>query len=85
MFTCDILKVSIYHLHRHLLLPAVLLDEELAFHQQSDLLCHLVAGLAQESLTRTQDQYLPPTLDTRSRGNFPADYQLFWRAQLHCR
>ena len=31
-----------------------------------------MAGLAQESLTRTQDQYLAPTLDTRSRGNFPA-------------
>ena len=38
------------YLGRHLLLAALLLDEELALHQQSDLLRHLVARLTQQGL-----------------------------------
>ena len=38
------------YLGRHLLLAALLLNEELALHQQSDLLRHLVARLTQQAL-----------------------------------
>ena len=47
------------YLGRHLLLAALLLYEELALHQQPDLLRHLVAGLTQQALGHLQLVHLP--------------------------